>query len=167
MGNGLSLSAGYTYSKALDEGGGGNSASAESRNNVQNPRDVRAEYGLADFNYAHRFSASIIYDLPFGRGRRFLGSANGVVDAIAGGWELTSIVTAQSGPPGTLTMATATSNTGTTQYPNRVCDGNLPSSQRTIHRWFDTNCFAAPAIYTFGNAGRNIMIAPGLETWDL
>ena len=167
MGSGLSLSAGYTFGRALDEGGGGNSASAESRNNVQNPRNVRAEYGLADFNYSQRFTASVIYDLPVGRGRRFLGSANAVANAIAGGWELTSIVTAQSGPPGTLTMATSTSNTGTTQYPNRVCDGNLPSSQRNIHHWFDTNCFTAPPIYTFGNAGRNIMIAPGLETWDL
>ncbi len=165
--NGLSFLAAYTWSKALDEGGGGNSASAESRQNVQNPRDVKAEYGLADFNYPSRFTLNFLYDLPFGRGRKYMTNANRAFDAIAGGWQLSSIVTAQDGPPGSLSMATSTSNTGTTQYPNRVCDGNLPSSQRTIQHWFDTSCFQAPAIYTFGNAGRNIIIAPGLETWDL
>jgi len=164
---GLSFLAAYTFSKALDEGGGGNSASAESRQNVQNPRDVKAEYGLADFNYPHRFTLSTLYELPFGHGRKYLNNANRTVDLLAGGWQLSSIVTAQDGPPGTLTMATSTSNTGTTQYPNRVCDGNLPNSQRTIQRWFDTSCFTAPALYTFGNAGRNVMIAPGLVTWDL
>jgi hypothetical protein len=164
---GLSFLAGYTWSKALDMGGGGNSASAESRNNVQNPRNVRAEYGLADFNYPHRFTLSGLYQLPFGRARRWLTNAGRPIDMIAGGWELTSIVTAQDGPPGTVTMATSTANTGTTQYPNRVCNGNLPSSQRTIQKWFDTSCFVAPPLYTWGNAGRNIIIAPGLVTWDL
>jgi hypothetical protein len=164
--NGLSFLAAYTWSKSLDMGGGGNSASAESRSNVQNPRNVNAEYGLSDFNFPSRFTASFIYDLPVGHGHAFLGNANRVLDAMVGGWELTSIITAQDGPPGTLTMATSTSNTGTTQYPNRVCNGNLPDSQRTIQHWFDTSCFTAPALYTFGNAGRNIITAPGLVTWD-
>ena len=164
---GLSFLAAYTFSKALDEGGGGNSASAESRNNVQNPRNVKAEYGLADFNYPQRFTLSVMYDLPFGHGRKYLTDANRALDVLAGGWQLSSIVTMQDGPPGTVTMATTTSNTGTAQYPNRVCNGNLPSSQRTLQMWFDKSCFTAPPLYTFGNAGRNIIIAPGLATWDL
>jgi hypothetical protein len=165
--NGLSFLAAYTWSKSLDMGGGGNSASAESRNNVQNPRNVNAEYGLSDFNYPSRFTLSFVYDLPFGHGRTFLNNANRALDLLAGGWQLDSIVTAQDGPPGTATMATSTANTGTTQYPNRVCNGNLPASQRTIQSWFDRSCFVAPVLYTFGNAGRNIIIAPGLVTWDL
>ena len=148
-------------------GGGGNSASAESRNNVQNQHNVSAEYGLADFNYPHRFTLSFMYDLPFGRGQQLLSGANRIADAVIGGWQLSSIVTAQDGPPGTANMATTTSNTGTFQRPNRVCDGNLPSDQRTIQRWFDTSCFVSPPLYTFGNAGRNIIQAPGLVTWDL
>jgi hypothetical protein len=63
-------------------------------------------------------------------------------------------------------MATATSNTGTTQYPNRICNGALPSSQETVHQWYQTSCYVAPSIYTFGNAGRNVMIAPGYWSWD-
>lgn len=164
---GLSFTAGYTWSRSLDEGGGGNSASAESRNNVQNPRDIKSEYGLSDFNFSHRFTLAGVYDLPFGRGRKFLANSNPLLNTVAGGWQLTSIVTAQSGPPGSLSMATSTSNTGTFQYPDRVCDGNLPKDQRTVQHWFDTNCFKAPAQYTFGNAGRNIIIAPGYVDWDL
>jgi hypothetical protein len=163
----MSFLAAYTFSKAMDMGGGGNSASAESRNNVQNPRDVSSDYALADFNYPHRFTLSGIYELPFGHGRKFLGSSPRALDMLAGGWGLTSIVTAQDGPPGTLTMSSSTSNTGTTQYPNRICNGNQSGSKRTVQHWYDTSCFVAPPIYTFGNAGRNIMIAPGLVTWDL
>ncbi|MGH9663177.1 MAG: hypothetical protein ACRD9L_01985, partial [Bryobacteraceae bacterium] len=164
---GLSFMAAYTFSRSLDEGGGGNSADAESRLNIQDPRNVKSAYGLSDFNYPHRFTMSLMYDLPFGHGRAFLPNANRAVDWLAGGWELSSIVTAQDGPPGTLTMSTTTANTGTKQYPDRVCDGNLSGSARTIEQWFQTSCFQAPALYTWGNAGRNIMIAPGLVTWDL
>lgn len=162
--HGMSFLASYTFSRALDMGGGGNSASAESRSNVQNPKDVRAEYGLADFNFSQRFTFSGVYDIPVGKGRQFLSNANNVLNMVVGGWQADSIFLAQTGPPGTLTMATATSNTGTTQYPNRICNGAL--STPTAHMWFNTSCYAAPAIYTFGNAGRNVMIAPGYWSWD-
>jgi hypothetical protein len=162
----LFFTAGYTWSRALDMGGGGNSASAEGRNNVQNPRNIRAEYGLADFNYGQRVTVSGVYNLPVGRGKQYLGSANGVVDAVVGGWQLTSIFAAQTGPPGSLSMATATSNTGSSQRPNRVCDGNLPADQRTVRHWYDTSCFVAPPNFTFGNTGRNIITAPGYASWD-
>jgi hypothetical protein len=165
--HGLSFLAAYTWGKAMDMGGGGNSASAESRNNVQNPRNVAAEYGLADFNYPQRFTMSFMYDVPFGRGRQFLTNTNRIVDGVVGGWQLSSIITAQDGPPGSVSMSTTTSNTGTFQRPNRVCDGNLSADQRTIQQWFNTSCFVAPPLYTFGNAGRNIIQAPGLVTWDL
>jgi hypothetical protein len=104
--HGLSFLAAYTWGKAMDMGGGGNSASAESRNNVQNPRNVRAEYGLADFNYPQRFTMSFMYDLPFGNGRQFLRNAGRIADAVVGGWQLSSIITAQDGPPGSVSMST-------------------------------------------------------------
>ena len=64
-------------------------------------------------------------------------------------------------------MGTSTANTGSTHYPDRICDGNLPAGQRKVNHWFDTSCFAAPALYKFGNAGRNIVTAAGLGGWDL
>ncbi len=161
---GLMFNAGYTFGRSLDMGGGGNSASAESRSNAQNQQDVRAEYGLSDFNFSHRVTFSGVYDIPVGKGRQFLGNASGVLNGVVGGWQADSIFAAQTGPPGTLTMATATSNTGTTQYPNRICDGN--NGPKTVHQWFQTSCYVAPPIYTFGNAGRNVIIAPGYWDWD-
>jgi outer membrane receptor protein involved in Fe transport len=164
---GFSFLGAYTYSKSLDEGAGGNSSSGESRINIQNPRNLAADYGLSNFDYKHRFTLSAIYDLPFGHGRRFLSNANAFENALAGGWQATSIVTLQSGAPFSVSLATPTANTGTFTRPNRVCDGNLPSSQQSISEWYDIKCFAAPPPYTFGNTGRNVLIGPGLATWDL
>ena len=81
---GLMFNAGYTFSRSLDMGGGGNSASAESRNNVQNPHDVAPSTVSADFNYSHRVTFNGVYDMPFGHGRQFLGNAGGVVNARGG-----------------------------------------------------------------------------------
>jgi outer membrane receptor protein involved in Fe transport len=167
MSHGLSFLATYTYSKSLDNGAGGNSSTGESRINIQNPQNVSADYGLSNFDIRERFTLSAVYKLPFGHGRQFMSNANRVVDAFGGGWQLSSIVTLQTGEPFSISMATATDNTGTFQRPNRVCDGNLPSAQRSIHDWYQLSCFVAPPIYTFGNTGRNVLIGPGVETWDL
>lgn len=164
--NGLYFMAAYTYSRSLDNGPGGNSSSSESRSNVQNPRDISAEYGLSDFNYSHRFTDSTVYQLPVGRGRRFLGNDGAVTDAILGGWEMTGILSLQTGAPFSVSMATSGANTGTFTRPNRVCNGNWSGSQRTLQEWYDTACFVSPPAYSFGNTGRNILIGPGLETLD-
>jgi hypothetical protein len=65
-------------------------------------------------------------------------------------------------------MQTSNLNTGSgSQFPNRVGSGVLPSDQRSIDRWFDASAFAAPALYTFGNSGRNILVGPGTKQIDL
>ena len=158
--------AAYTYSRSQDEGAVGNSSSSESWNNIQNPRDVRADYGLSDFNYFQRFTDSTIYQLPFGRGRKFLSNDGGLTDSILGGWEVTGILTLQSGAPFSISVATSQANTGTFTRPNRTCNGNWSGSQRTISTWFNTACFVGPPVYSFGNAGRNILIGPSLKTLD-
>ena len=167
LASGLSFLSAFTYSKSLDEGAGGNSSTGESRINIQNPRDVAADYGLSNFDYKFRLTVSTIYELPFGRGRKFMNNANAFENALAGGWQATSILTLQSGAPFSVQLATPTANTGTFTRPNRICDGNLPSSQQSINEWFNVSCFVAPPVYTFGNTGRNVLIGPGLETWDV
>ena len=164
--SGLYIMAAYTYSRSTDEGAGGNSSSGDPRNNIQNPRNIRADYGLSNFNYKHRLTDSMIYQLPVGRGKRFLSNAGPATEAALGGWELTSILTLQSGPPFTASLANPTANTGTFTRPNRICNGNLSTSKQSIHQWFDVACFVNPPQYTFGNSGRNILIGPGMETWD-
>jgi len=167
MSYGLSFLGAYTWGKSLDEGAGGNSSTGESRINIQNPQNLRADYGLSNFDIRQRFTLSTIYQVPFGHGRQFMSNANRLVDGIAGGWQISSILTLQGGMPFSISMATATDNTGTFQRPNRVCDGNLPSGQQSIKEWYNLACFVAPPIYTFGNTGRNVLIGPALETWDL
>jgi hypothetical protein len=166
MQGGLTFLAAYTYSKSLDEGGGGNSSTGDSRLNVQNPNDLAANYGLSSFNFKHRFTLSGVYELPVGRGKKYLTNANKLVDGALGGWQVTSILTLQSGAPLTVNMSTTTSNTGTLQRPNQVCNGNLPASQQTIHRFYNTSCYVAPPNYTFGDTGRNTIVGPGYEDWD-
>jgi Carboxypeptidase regulatory-like domain/TonB dependent receptor len=167
MGFGLSFLGAYTWSRSLDEGAGGNSSTGESRINIQNPRNLIADYGLSNFNFSQRFTLSTVYLIPIGHGRQFLGNANRVVDGVVGGWQLTSIVTLESGAPFSVSLASATANTGTFTRPNRICNGNLPSGQQTIKEWYNPSCFVNPPLYTFGNTGRNVLIGPGLETWDL
>ncbi len=164
---GLFFLAAYTWGKSLDEGGGGNSSTGDPRINIQDPRQVRANYGFSNFDYRHRFTLSTIAELPFGHGRKFMRNANSFAEAVAGGWQMTSIVTAQSGAPFSVFLSTPTANTGTFTRPNRVCNGNLPSDKQSMNEWFDVTCFVNPPPFTFGNAGRNILIGPGLFTWDL
>ena len=167
LSRGLSLLASFTWSKSLDDGAGGNSSNGESRINTQNPLDVAADYGLSNFDYRLRFTTGLVYLLPFGRRERFLAGANPLVNALAGGWRLTSIITAQSGAPFSLTLANPTANTGTFTLPNRICNGNLPPAEQSINEWFNIACFVSPPLYTFGNTGRNVLIGPGLVSWDL
>jgi hypothetical protein len=164
---GLSFLAAYTWSKSMDDGAGGNSSTGESRINTQDPRDFRADYGPSNFDYRHRFTLSMIYEAPFGYGQKFMHNANRFVDALAGGWQLTSIVTAQSGAPFSVTLANPTANTGTFTRPNRICNGKLPADKQSVSEWYNITCFVNPPIYTFGNTGRNVLVGPGLFTWDL
>src|SRR5262249_15220565 len=145
LGSGLSFLAGYTYSKSLDEGAGGNSSTGESRINIQNPRNLAADHGLSNFDLRKRFTLSTVYQMPFGHGRQFLTAANRALEAVAGGWQATSIVTAQVGMPFSVSLSNPTANTGTFTRPDRTCDGNLPGDQRSIARWYDTSCFINPA----------------------
>jgi len=167
MSYGLSFLGAYTWSRSLDEGAGGNSSTGESRINIQNPRNLLADYGLSNFNYGQRFTLSTVYQIPVGHGRKFLSNANRLADGVVGGWQLTSIVTLESGAPFSVSLASASANTGTFTRPNRICNGNLPSGQQKITEWYNVACFVTPPLYTFGNTGRNVLIGPGLETWDL
>jgi hypothetical protein len=99
-----------------------------------------------------------VYKLPFLKGR------TGAIQQVLGGWQLTSILTVQSGFPFTPTIATDPANTGTSMRPNRVANGAL--SNPTINDWFDVSAFSVPALYTFGNSGLDILNGPGFKDWD-
>jgi hypothetical protein len=133
----------------------------------QNSFDLRAEKGLADFDQRLRWVTSFDYELPFGRGRRYL-TSNRLLDLAFGGWHLGGIYTLTSGFPFSPQLGYDPSNTGDQGVvrADRIANGNLPSGQRDPSLWFDINAFPFPAQYTFGNAGRNILIGPGVNLLD-
>lgn len=183
---GLQFSVNYTWSKMLDEqdsSGWGSRAGNQLYQDAYNPK---LNYGLSNFDLPNMFKGDLVYDLPFGKGRKFLNS-NSVVDAILGGWQLGTTFVFESGlpfnpvvgatnQPGTLTGGPS----GGSLYPDLI--GNPNVSNQTINNWFNTcttlldgtnfpaGCsnpaWAVPAPGHFGTAGRNILRGPGIQDVD-
>jgi hypothetical protein len=160
---GWSLLANYTYSKSIDM----DSANASSTPN-QDAGNLKADRGLSDFDVRQRFVASATWELPFGAGKALFGGTKGFASVLVSGWQATAIASMQSGFPLTISAAdTSGAGSFTSLRANRIGTGNLDPGQRTILRWFDTAAFVAPPAGTFGTAGRNIIIGPGTNNWNL
>lgn len=161
---GLSFLVGYTWSHSIDTASRGSGGSWH-----QNARRLRDDRGNADFDVRQRLTASFVYELPFGRGRQYLANASAAAEAILGGWSVNGIATFMTGNWFSARTAGDRSNVGAFPFnrANRSCDGNLPRSQRTIERYFDTSCFEPNPRGTFGNSGRNLLEIPGLNNWDV
>jgi hypothetical protein len=148
---GWTLNAGYTWSKGMEALG--------RLNGYLSP----LEYVISTQDRPHRFVISGIWELPFGRGRRWLGDP-GLTEKIVGGWQLQGIYTAQSGPP---------LNFGNVLYMGDIHDITLPPGQRTPERWFNTSGFErAPASQLQFNyrefpSRLNNVRGDGVNTWDL
>ena len=162
---GLTFLASYTWSHTIDDGAG-TLDDGTAGGGVRDAYNLRVHRGNSAYDLRHNFIAAGVYDLPFGRGRRWL-NVSGPTDWILGGWQIGGIVTFRTGRPFSPTISTDLSNTGTTNYPNRMGTGVLPASQRSLDRWFDVAAFPAPAQYTYGNSGRNILFGPGVRASDL
>ena len=115
-------------------------------------------------------TANWVYELPFGKNRRFLANANPAVDALLGGWEWSGIWTQRTGLTLTATSAECGSNcamgsTDRTQRADVVAGQSIAIDAPTNFRWFNTAAFR-PAATPFGSAGRGTIYAPGLRNWD-
>lgn len=165
--HGLSLLTSYMWSKAMSDARGTAIDGGSSGITPQDPYNLRAEKSVADENTPHRFVASAIYDLPFGRGRAWLSGLASWSDAILGGWTVAGITTLSSGQPLNLTVQGNPSNTGNPDRPDVVGDWRLPGSQQSLYRWFNTAAFVPNRQFTYGNAGRNILVGPGTHQLDL
>ena len=119
---GLTLLNSFTWSHALDQ------ASASLEGNTPAPQDgnnIRADYGQADYNLPIDNVTSFIYELPVGRGRRFLTHDNGFVDAAIGGWQVSVINMMQSGTPFNITYSPAAANQVSPTISNSFRGANL------------------------------------------
>jgi hypothetical protein len=174
--HGLSLNAAYTWSHALDLQSSSNLGSANN-NYFRDYNHQFWEYGNADFDTRHRFTAYYEYQLPFGRGRAWGSNASGLVNGIIGGWNTLGIWTAQSGNWFTPGIFFDPSNSFSQDArPDMTCNPNQRAPHSTTE-WFNTSCFSAvlptatanstPAQGTFGNAGRNVILGPRFFTNDL
>jgi hypothetical protein len=162
--HGLMFLSAFTFSKSIND----QPEICCSSPTPQNSYDLASEKGPSDFDQRFRWVTSFDYQLPIGKGEHFMNS-NRVEDLIFGGWHVGGIYTMHTGFYFTPQMSFDPSNTGSVGLyrTDRVCNGNLPSSQRNINNWFDINCFPLPANYTFGDSGKNVLVGPGAVETDL
>ncbi|MDP9170022.1 MAG: Plug and carboxypeptidase regulatory-like domain-containing protein [Acidobacteriota bacterium] len=173
--SGISFHVGYTWSKSLDTRsfdptltvvGTGNASTA-----ADTPLDInnrRLNYAPSDFDRRHSLQTNWVVELPFGRGKRFLGTASGLGDRIAGGWEVTGFGRVTSGRPFTVFSGSNTVsnvNQSTANCNNcRPGDGSpFLQSPSGLIWYFDAAelaKFSAPGAGEFGNSGRNFFVGP-------
>ncbi len=161
---GLNLLANYTFSKFIDDVPSAQEIGATP--GMQNYYDRHAEKALSGNDVRNRFAFSSVYEIPFGKARKYL--ADGPAAVALGGWNLGAILTLQQGSPFGLTTQANTLNAFSGgQRVNVLRDPALPKDQRTVQRWFDTDAVAAPPQFTFGNANRALLTGPGLSNLNL
>ncbi len=129
-----------------------------------------------DFDRRHNFALGYVYELPFGKGKRF-GNENRAVAAIVGGWQMNGSFGVLSGNrlnfSGNSAVLRAPGNSNTLNHFGSIA---TPKGNGTLAPWFDptvcsasiaTNCFAQPGNLSFGNLGRNALAGPGSWNMDL
>ncbi len=175
--NGFTLLGSYAYSKSIDNGSGVRTTDGDQLTPSDN-YNLRAERGLSAFDFRQRFTASFLYELPFGKGRK-MNITSSAVNFFLGGWQLGGILTFQDGFPITVTCGPGNiQNGGGYCKPDAIAgvNANLANDQRTVARWFNTDAYidrigvapgVTPSIFRYGTAGRNTVIGPGLSSLDM
>ena len=168
---GLGFLVSYTRSKLIDEASSVFDASILTgpiaNFPVADSLNRRLERDLSTGDIPNVFVTSFTYELPFGRGKPF--NPVGVVGAIVRDWELSGVITLQSGIPLAVTQVTNFNSFAGfgTQRPNRIADLNLPTSQQTTAQFFNTAAFTVAPQFTLGNSSRNPVRGPHYHNADL
>jgi hypothetical protein len=159
------LQGSFTWGKSIDTSSGSVASDAFS-NSISNPPffDIARSRGLSDFNAGKIFVLSATWQLPSVTGPK-------EVKAVANGWQLNGILHASTGNPYTPTYGSdgdPLGSGGLQDYPDRVAGAgcNKLTNPGNTKNYVNTQCFAVPAALRLGNAGRNIIIGPGITTLD-
>jgi hypothetical protein len=163
---GFTVLASWIWSKGMGDVRGGNPAGQAPGSGYQNPANLRAERGPLDTQLAHAFVLSEIWDVPYGRGRRFGSSLHPVLDTFFGGWSLGGILTLTTGRPFNVTVSGDPANSGQTDRADLVGDPNAVPGGRGVAQFFNTAAFQANKPFTYGNLGRNALIGPAFANID-
>lgn len=157
----------YTYSRSMDDksaaAGIGATNGFAGHMDENNPN---LDYARSDFDVGQRFVASYVWNLPVGKGKKFLGNASRPVNAIVGGLSLTGIATFQNGFPFSV-LANDLFGLNNTQTQRANLAGRNPKVIKDPNQWFDTAVFSQPLAGEFGNSARNLMRGPGINNFDM
>jgi hypothetical protein len=159
--SGLLITTAYTFAKGMsfqegDDGG------------AMYYINFRRNYARNNFDRTQTFVQSYIYDLPFGKGKKWLNE--GWASSVIGGWRINGILTLMTGTPLNFTASTTGINApGNNQSPDQIAPITTPKGINVGNEWFSRASFALPATGKFGNIGRNAMSGPGfsLVHWEL
>ena len=175
---GASLLASYTAGKLITDAGtltgwldGLEGFSAQGWATGGNNNDLRSLKSLAAFDVSQRFVLSYVLDLPFGRGKPFLGDLSGAANAILGGWGINGVTTVQTGFPIGVSPSQNLSNSfGGSQFVdnNGTSAARSGDPQTRLNEYFRRDVFSQPAAFTFGNTSRVLpdVRGPGIAQWD-
>jgi hypothetical protein len=173
--NGLQFQSSYVYTRNLSNADGAATTSADQYTGefggwVSNPKAPGEDYGNISFSRRERFLTTFLYELPFGKGRMFLNSANGLVDHIVNGWELSGVLLFQSGPFMSVNTLDDPCGCGYNDFQATggradTVTGVNPYAGQSINQWINPAAFAAPgnAIGRFGNASAGDVVGPGTQ----
>ena len=177
--SGLQGQVAYTFSKCMTDNGGyygtwGSTQGWFGPTYWQNLYDKKAEWGPCFFDEKQNLTAYALYELPYGKGRQWGKNVNPVLNAVAGDWNVSAILTFHSGFPMTPYTWNDTSGTGLGNVFATRADCvspahtvNTPNPNGGGILWVDTSAFAVPANGTFGNCGNGVIRGPGLSNLDL
>jgi hypothetical protein len=187
---GLTLQSTWTWARNLSdtESWPRSGFDGEITGDAMNQYNLRGDYGNVGGTRKHRWITTLVEELPVGKGRRFLGNANGVVDGILGGWQLSTIFLAETGPFDTPFMQFDSSGNANFGFNRPDLAGNPNNVHHTSTQWWNPNVFACPGgnagqdftpgtvvidtnqcnvIGRFGNASVGSLVGPGTVTWNL
>jgi hypothetical protein len=142
----------------------------------ENPFDRARERAPSVDIPTHRWNTNWIYELPFGRGKKFASGVSRWANLAVGGWAISGIYSAQSGQfltphwtgPDPVGIAyTESDPADVTIRPDILRNPNLPKDQRSIYRWFDPSAFAPPPEGRFGTSAKGVIKGPGVNVWHM
>ncbi len=157
------LQAAYTFSKLIDD------VDAPARANgapIQNVYDLRGERGVGGYDIPHRLVANFVYQVPLGRGGKYL-SRTPVLNYVIGGWQVSGIAEFQIGLPLQITQPNNTGGFTGSQRPTLVGSPALNRGDRTLTRYFNTDAFQITPQFGLGTSPRFPLHNPGINNTDL
>jgi len=168
--NGFNLLANYTWAKFLDNIEGGSEFAGGEGNGYTHPELRNLDRSYSGNDIRHRFIGSSVYELPIGKGKP-VDPGHPVWNGIVGGWSIGTIAEFFSGAPwGAIEQTNLTNTFAGSPRPNLTCDPRLAGGRtrgEALNQWFNTACFAGPAVGAFGNAARAVGFGPGQVNIDL